>query len=386
MLRKNRSILLLGLFLFTGTLSSAQEEQVKDSTIVDKSWRSSYSYLNIADYEMKIMFKIMQPRYNMYNGIVGGNLSIESKLSPSISLETGYIVPSHDFHTVFGRLRYYTKKSKGSGGVNNFIGSHFLVGVDKFFERRNDYNIVYRSIYPNDLQFNLGYGYQGKVGRYGYYNVLAVVNYGVDRKTAYGLLRVDAGFGYGIARKSKNASAVTEPLPFIHTKRGLFKASNIGFALGEEHKGAGIELAYERSVWGDMTIEGSLFGAFGEYNYTLEGVDQKVRYDWIVADVNLRYYYNRKKRLSRGKIDRDFCGPYLLMGVSESLGSRDPTRFIMISPYYGDSFSGQPIYRMGWGYQQQIGKHAFIDFNLGPSYNTNTGFEAFSNLKIGLSF
>lgn len=380
---KNISLFTAAFFFSIGAVLG-QEQQVSDSTFVATSWRAPYKYLNIEDYEMKLMFKVVQPSYNKYYGISGGNLSIEAKLSPSFSFEGGYVIPSHEFHSVFGRFRYYVNKSKKSGGINNLVGSHFLVGAKKAFEPKREY-IAYQGIYPNDLELTAGYGYQGKVGRFGYYNALAVVNYGLDRKLAYGALRIDAGFGYGAARRPKESEKAFGPISAYQRKLGLLKLSNIGFSWGAHQKEAGIEVAYERLLWKDLAVEGILRGSFGRLEYSLrERISRTYEYSTLSADVNLKYYYNKKKRLARGKLSAPFSGPYVLIGITDS----DDNNLLIYPDGFGSKRGvfDQITYRAAWGYQQPIGKYGFIDINIGPSFNADQGFDIITHLKIGLRF
>lgn len=50
--------------------------------------------------------------------------------------------------------------------------------------------------------------------------------------------------------------------------------------------------------------------------------------------------------------------------------------------------SNNVTYRVAWGYQKLIGKHGFIDFNIGPSYSPDSelAFDIAVDLKFGLKF
>ncbi|MEM7107714.1 MAG: hypothetical protein AAF519_05760 [Bacteroidota bacterium] len=367
-------------------LSLAQEEQVLESISSAEFKRVPYSYLNIEDYEMKLMFKARQPIYNQYEGISGGNLSIEAKLSRSFSFEGGYIIPAREFHSVFGRLRYYVKKSKKSGGINNLVGSHFLLGAKKSYEVRENHT-VYQGIYPNDLELAVGYGYQGKVGRFGYYNALAQIYYSLDRKTTYGALRIDAGFGYGVAHRPEKSHKVLNPASLEPRKLGLLKISNIGFSWGDEQQGLGLELAYERLLWKDLTIEGSFTGSLGKLRVPyFDGTRSTFEFRRFFTDLNVRYYYNQKKRLRLGKISGSFGGPYILVGIDNIFNNSDQNIFLAEPRNFDRSFFHEITYKVAWGYQQPIGQRGFVDFNIGPYFNQDYGFHVATDVNIGLRF
>lgn len=366
----------------------AQQEQIQDSIMVDdREERWSYKYLDVNDFEQKLIFKIAQPLGNSadYGFTSPGKISLEAKLSPIFSIEGGYIFSDLSQDAFFGDIRYYFNKNRKSGGINNFVGTYLMVGLNRYFGQ--DDNINY---YPglNSNIFHVGTGYQGKVGKYGYYNATALVNYNQERKTVSFSVGADVGFGYGRLRKPLGVHDEFKIAPSLINKRAIFKVSDLGFYYGETQKGIGINIGYEVILLRGLTLFGLLQSGASEGRISNFSTTETVFYKTarLRSDLELRYYYNQKSRLKRGKNGSSFNGPYVMMGIDRFYSSHDRLNFFLNNEPSKDRFFNQSIYKLAWGYQQLIGKRGFIDFNIGPGYNLDDGIDLYSNVKIGLRF
>lgn len=360
----------------------AQTDSVDYQTSQEKK-TLSYSYLNIEDYDMKIMYKLIPPIWSGYYGFFGGSISVETKFSRRFSLETGYRLPTHGFHTIFGNVRYYHKQ-KSSDKPDNLVGSNFMFGLSQYLPDNALSNYIYNDFQRNDFLITTGYGYQGKIGKFGFYNAYALINYSANTGSLSGSMTMNVGLGYG---KTSRPSVENLTHFMSEDKRGLLKLSNFGFIYNRAQKGVNIGIDYERKIWKDLTFNTNLYGSIGVYNFISLGEVYEYKNQVITSDIELRYYYNKVRRFRQGKTVRSFTGSYLLLGVEDFFTlSNLPSNYFQPSFTLDQPLFKYPGYYFGSGFQQRIGKNGFVDFNLKAGYHSFYGFDVRSDVKIGLSF
>ena len=151
--------------------------------------------------------------------------------------------------------------------------------------------------------------------------------------------------------------------------------ANIGFAqdnleelnaFGRVNLGLhGLELTYELPVANSFVWENSIGLGMGFSLY-----DNDVNYTFILEDPvpyftsELKYMYNRKKRIKKGRSTINNSGNYIGLQTKYSFGDN---RFI--------DFSKTLLTEFHWGIQRPLGKRFLFDMHLGLGYMQDFDFD-----------
>ena len=126
--------------------------------------------------------------------------------------------------------------------------------------------------------------------------------------------------------------------------RKLIKLNLIEFSPGIEYKFT-------------ETFSGYLQAGFPWF-ITTGGSSGKTQVGFIATvKSELRYYYNRQKRIEKGKHVEGFFANYFTLQESITLGTIYNRNF-----YWGFSSSYTGVH---WGFQRRFRKHWFVDLNIG---------------------
>ena len=346
---------------------------------------------NYYNYEQKTIIKasLLSGSANSYESMWfdDAEISIERKLTPAISAEVGWVVPHGPKHNGYLNLRYYFAKRPNSKNkyesANNFTGDYLSVGVLRSFKWRPKNHFFYE---PNEGRygtntFSLGIGRQEKLGRFGFVDMGAAVEYNHFDKSLQVGLKLKSGLAWGPSRLIDPDSEGLGQTNTYEEERGLFKVGMPSISLRNGQLIASIHAEYELALMRDVSLVAGLnmhyfHQSSGEISIFGNALD-------VNSDMAVRYYYNTRKKLNRNKTLRSFEGNYVSLKMSN------------VIRYYHRGFNTfpttatlnvvkDPKISLLWGVQERIGKKGFLNFEVGPSYDTRYGFGIDGRISAGL--
>jgi hypothetical protein len=171
-------------------------------------------------------------------------------------------------------------------------------------------------------------------------------------------------------------------------KLGLnnFLPSSTAFGTETYYTRYGIHLAYERKLsdpaW---TLLGEVSPAFTRYrpNATAETRASL----GLRGQVAGRYYYNRERRLLRGRNAANFAANYLSVALGTGLGKNSHETPSFLYQNTGRQFVTADV-GVVWGAQRRLGRYGFVDYNVGVAVLLLAGKPTVAlseNLRIGLT-
>ncbi|MEM7550230.1 MAG: hypothetical protein AAF363_11165 [Bacteroidota bacterium] len=342
-------------------ISYSYEETSKKNFRKEKK----YDYLDPDLYEQKTLFKIGARGLPILGASTRGNdlsLLVERKIMPSVSIEGGF----RGFVTEFNnfliadamvQLRYYLNKDK-TGSVDNFSGLY--TGL-RYLRQDLFNNEFARS--PNI--YELSFGQQQKVGKWGFYDVSALISYSPDQELWQLSVSVLNGLGYG-SFEGLDDKYRDKTEQKIYLNKFLWKVSPPRLFLNKRFKFFSFGVDREQSIWKNLSLNVQVFVSHSR-NEILSGFP-----DLITSNLNtysiglngsLRYYYNLKRMEERGSGSKSFHGNYFTFSTGFSYINTTGTEVFNISKL--SEIREPDSYFTGWGLQRRIGKRGLFNFEAG---------------------
>lgn len=397
-------ILTFSLLLFFHLLSAQQDSVYMTQQIVEADeYRQGkqYKYIDHSLLERKTLFKLILPVQTIGSAAREG-LSIEHKVWPSFSLELGGYVPRFGENAVFSSARYYPGKRKGAKNtrhkINNFTGNHFYASVAQGFSTRED--IMYFSGFGDELMFQVGYGRQQKLGKWGFFNVGVGLQYFPERGTMSLGFDVQPGFAFGKSHDPHPSYSKYEGFKNEYSSEStIFRLSDLSLFMWNISEGNRFEGSISFSV--EQKISQN-FSILAIANTSLSRQEHKrnngtVTADRRVASLNLqsRYYYNLKKRLRKGANPRSFSGHYITALINNFYATGH-SESVYLSERRIRRISGfdRLDIGLGWGIQERFGRRGFLDVNMALLYETTDkeligtgtqGLTVYSSASVGIT-
>ena len=372
-------VLILVILVMVSLRVYAQEDSVYTSTYSTskESFRKEkrFRYLDQTLFERKTLYKLRVE----VGQLSPDRLSVERKLWPSSSIEVGWGIPKNSTSSVFGQFRYYPSKRQNAPEsrkkINNFTGNYFKIGgtrvfdtaPSEFFDRSFSY-------------YGVGFGHQHKVGKWGFFDISANLQYITGRYLTDDILQfslqLDVGPAYGKSRgesygdEDKFDDFKSSYVPKNH----LIKVSNPFLGISKNFAGLGMSLSYEQKVTPNISVNSRVnFGVSTQNIFSFNQPNEEIEFRSLSSglDLELRYYYSRNKRLQKGADVRDFSGPYFAAGARNLYLVRDSKVLKGEVPSFNQRFFGDfngfdfAQYEVTWGIQKRIGTRGFL--NLGAS-------------------
>ena len=136
-----------------------------------------------------------------------------------------------------------------------------------------------------------------------------------------------------------------------------------------------ISIEYERKL-GKSPLS---INPFLSLAYTVAFKEESMNSSQLMVGTNIRYYYNLKKRIRKGKTGDNLFANYV--GARVAYLPKDAEEL-----FYG--------YGIMWGLQRRLFKNLYVDYQLGfllqsnfkPIPETQGSGSSFGGLKIGLAF
>lgn len=128
----------------------------------------------------------------------------------------------------------------------------------------------------------------------------------------------------------------------------------------------GVGFSYEPRISNKMTIDLAA-GAGGGYNIYEGGVD----YTWNILQpavyfmVTPKFYYNRKRRIEKGKKFQNNSGNYFGVRLKYTTGNNDSD--------YNNRVYQASLINLHWGIQRPVGKKWILNGHAGAGYAANIG-------------
>ena len=372
-------IKLMMLLLIAASPTLAQDDQIQIETEeVETIKKERYRYHNIDDYEQRTLFKVYT-----HTGILFDNgwrwydlfsrVSLEQKLSPSVSLEAGGMIYPRRDQTVFSgyqwqtQLRYYFNKRANSKAtkdrVNNFSGNYLSVNFS-------------RTGYISDSEFlddftvttvGLRLARQQKIGSFGFYDYGVSLRYtssGLRNKSIGLAITLSDGLAYGKSRSAPNLSKDTTDEDEVDSKwtGGLIGLGNIQVWRDELNTNFRLSPYAEFHLGNYFTLNPSI--SLYHWRADADFADIRSRRYHASFSLSVRKYLGVKARAAEGKILPKFNGAYLRFGFSNLF---EYDRLIgVFEELNGPEWNLNPSVGVGW--QENSGKRLQVNFGAGIGY------------------
>ncbi|MEL7002127.1 MAG: hypothetical protein AAFN93_05235 [Bacteroidota bacterium] len=377
------------LVLLTYSFSMSQQDSVvvTTDTVDNGEFRKGkrYRYIDHSLFPRKTLFK-----YGVEVGsFTPDRLSVEHKITPSVSFELGWFVPRDERTGVFTQLRYYVSKRKNAPDserkVDNFSGNYFSISADRSVAiRTNNNKAFFSNIDYNSNTYSVSFGRQHKVGKWGFFDLsanLEYINYSRILEDRFQfVLKLRGGAAYGRTKGSnylledKFSDFKTE----YRREKYLFKLSNPSLGISRNQIGGGFTFGVERRLLNEFSLISNIsIGASSFENIQISQPSEELKFNLYSANLGLelRYYYGHNKRLRKGSDFRPFSGTYIGIGLNslytvrrfDFMSGEEPT----MSQFWGD-INGTDFleYKLNWGMQKRVGKRIFLDMSFGITYDT----------------
>ncbi|RYY06941.1 MAG: hypothetical protein EOP43_04750 [Sphingobacteriaceae bacterium] len=128
----------------------------------------------------------------------------------------------------------------------------------------------------------------------------------------------------------------------------------------------GVGVGYEPRISNKMTIDLAA-GVGGGYDIS----ELKLNYKWNLLQPALyfmatpKFYYNRKKRIAKGKAFQNNAGNYFGIRLKYTTGNN--------ASNYNDLVYQAGLINLHWGIQRPVGKKWILNAHAGAGYATNIG-------------
>jgi hypothetical protein len=393
-------------FVSIGQESAALEKQ----RFVDR-----YDYVFGTQQRTRLLLKLAAPT----------GLGAEVKLSPALSLNASY-APAAGYQpaSAFGgngiwfsqhlrgeaRWYYDMKRRMARGRSANNVSGNYL-------------SAEYGQLIPNDLADDgtnrfvasqrtmaLRIGLQRRLFRYAFFDV----SYGLGAKQYHEILkgqpwrlfanpRVTMGLALASPNKKTDAGGgFCDVLRCFREERQMWKIDLYNLFRMEDKRNINgrLSISYERKIGTSpfsLELEADAGASKKEVFESLtNGYDYYLLGEWRGgASGQLRYYYDLRQRIARGKSGNNLSGPYLaLMARGEWYGNEYVAR-------NSEDEKRTAMAGILWGLQYRLFKNGFVDFNFGfgqslsnenglengQSYDRQTTqFDLLANFRAGLAF
>ena len=385
-------------------------ESMKES---DYQSGKKYKYLDRNMIEEKYLLKAGLNSVTEDEGAFGLFIEYERKLGLSHSISAGlhydFFNTSDLHHDLLNRsdlnltYKYFyssKKKINNNEKANNLNGPFVgFKGVIRNFGNKEHFN-------GDELnQYKMFWGIQNRLGRWGYLEFNAGINYTPNRlysnyysETNEWITRhnrFNTYFGtklaFAIGNPSKNSQ---NPAPFSTKVRNsinnitrqmdrdviMFKVGFNQFDVSEEYYNIKGLFGIEQKILPTLSV-------LGEVKYsTYKNNDSQFSISSYSFNIGTRYYYSLAKRMNNGVSVNNFSANYISLEVKDisTHNGYNSDHKLQLSEHQNPSLN------LLWGMQRKIGKFNYLDFNTGlkfvDKYKSNYGIMPTANLTFGFGW
>jgi hypothetical protein len=365
----------------------------QESGVLEKQrFMDRYDYVFGTQQRTRLLLKLAAPT----------GLGAELKLSPAFSLNASYAPavgyqPVSAFgsgevaysHNVRGELRWYhhMKRRMARGlSANNMSGDYLSVEYGQVSPQSYGEGSLVRNL-ANQRTLALRVGLQRRLFRYAFFDF----SYGLGVKQYHGAVLRDqpwklfanprATLGLALASPNKKTNAgggFCDVLRCFREERSMWKIDLYHlFRMEDKDNLSGrLSIAYERKIGASpfsLEVEANAAASKKEVFESLaNGYDYYLLGEWSTSlGGQLRYYYDLRQRVARGKSGNNLSGPYL---AAMARGDWYANEYVSRA-----SEDNRRTVTAGllWGLQYRLFKNGFVDFNfgVGQSFSNENGLE-----------
>ena len=323
---------------------------------------------------------------NPANGQQLVSVSFERKIIPSISINTQLSSSRNflDHSSFFSHVKwawtieprfYFRKKEeiKNAQSVNNLNGSYISFSLSKQ-NKTGEFKYAANYGFQKRIFNNWYFDYKFGLGFYNTYKTVPPPNfytYSVKKVNQLEVInQLSLGWAIG-AGKHKNVASC-DIFRCFETEKSLWKADirqilNLKPNAFSSSLGIGYEHKLNNSA---LSLNMELKGKIG--HSTDPSFDLVINASNLAATIEPRYYYNLKKRISKGLSVNNLSGCYVSVAFSASNGrenwrySEPDSSWLSTNPVKSFSQTQELIIMPKWGIQKRIFKYGFADFSLIP--------------------
>lgn len=293
---------------------------------------------SITIYESKPSFAFsIEPRwyFNMRKDIARG-LIANNFHGSYIGLRTSYeieVSAENNYRYLKDSSLFATPKNE----YNTYISSELCIGIQR------------RILKYQYIDFGIGTGFRTRI----------TTQIPTDQNRTQWIFNYRLAYGFLLNKVSKNTAngARCEALRCFEEERSMWKIglNNLVTELNQRKFSGILSVAYEQKIPKTMwSVETSLNIGGNLYSNATESIPKyDSKYGFSVG-VMPRYYYDKKREISKGKSADNLLGTYL--GAKLTYGQSE--RFDNLQVQYADA-------ALIWGWQQRLLKHLYYDLSIG---------------------